>query len=127
MAECSPTAGIHLIVAQRFVTKNNDSPFCVPMHSLGLCDRATDPANPATSSHGMAAAIARPVAIASPAISSPADGSETCPSSSSALVATKSLAHSESRTRRILGSLRLSTRRLIVLAAIVLGMRIFVG
>jgi hypothetical protein len=26
MAECSPTAGIHLIVAQRFVTKNKDSP-----------------------------------------------------------------------------------------------------
>jgi hypothetical protein len=26
MAECSPTAGIHLIVAQRFVAKNNHSP-----------------------------------------------------------------------------------------------------
>ena len=43
------------------------------------------------------------------------------------MVAANSPAHSESRTRRILGSLRLSTRRLIVLAAIVLGMRIFVG
>jgi len=91
------------------------------MHSLGLCDRATASANPATTSHGMAAAIA------SPAITSPADSSHVCPSSSSAVVAAKSPAHSESRTRRILGSLRLSTRRLIVLAAIVLGMRIFVG
>ena len=91
------------------------------MHSLGLCDRATAPASPATTSHGMAAAIA------GPAITSPTDSSHVCPSSSSAVVAANSPAHSESRTRRILGSLRLSTRRLIVLAAIVMGMRIFVG
>ncbi|HET9165252.1 MAG TPA: signal peptidase I [Candidatus Angelobacter sp.] len=91
------------------------------MHSLGLCDRATAPANPATTSHGMAAAIA------SPAITSPTDSSQVCPSSSSPVVAATSPGHSDSRTRRILGSLRLSTRRLIVLAAIVLGMRIFVG
>src|SRR6476646_2092636 len=96
------------------------------MHSLGLCDRATALANPATTSHGMAAAITSP-AIASPAITSPYGGPHVGPSSSSAVVAANSPAHSESRTRRILGSLRLSTRRLIVLAAIVLGMRIFVG
>jgi len=79
----------------------------------------------------MAAAITSPAiaspAIASPAITSPTDSSHVCPSSSSPVAAAKSPAHSESRTRRILGSLRLSTRRLIVLAAIVLGMRIFVG
>ena len=92
------------------------------MHSLGLCDRATEPANPATTSHGVAAAIASPDAI-----TTPADDSHVCPSSSSAVVAANSPAHSDSRTRRILRSLRLSTRRLIVLAAIVLGMRIFVG
>jgi len=74
----------------------------------------------------MAAAITSP-AIASPAITSPTDSSHVCPSSSSPVVAANLPAHSESRTRRILGSLRLSTRRLIVLAAIVLGMRIFVG
>jgi signal peptidase I len=98
----------------------------VPMHSLGLCDRATEPPIPATSSQGMAAAIVSPAALASPALTGPADSSHVCPSGSSGVVVANS-AHSESRTRRILGSLRLSTRRLIVLAAIVLGMRIFVG
>jgi signal peptidase I len=99
----------------------------VPMHSLELYDRATAPADPATTSHGMAAAIGSPAAIASPAaISGSTDSAHVYPSSSSVVVA-KSPAYSESRTRRILGSLRISTRRLIVLAAIVLGMRIFVG
>jgi signal peptidase I len=87
------------------------------MLSLELCDRAAAPEKPTTTAHGMAAAE----------IASPGDGSLVRPGSSSAVVAAKSPPHLESRTRRILGSLRLSTRRLIVLAAIVLGMRIFVG
>src|SRR5712675_472818 len=87
------------------------------MLSLELCDRRLAPADPVAVGHGMPAA----------AIASPADGSFMHPSSSSAVVDANSPAHSESRAQRILGSLRLSTRRLIVLAAIVLGMRIFVG
>lgn len=86
------------------------------MLSLELCDRRAAPETPATVRHGMAAVT----------VDTPADGSHVPPSSSSA-VAADSPAHSGSRTRRILGSLRLSTRRLLVLAAIVLGMRIFVG
>ncbi len=87
------------------------------MLSLELCDRHVASEDPAAAGHGMAAA----------AIATPADGSHVLPSSLSAVVAAKPPAHSESRTRHILGSLRLSTRRLIILAAIVLGMRIFVG
>lgn len=87
------------------------------MLSLELCDRAVAPETPAAAGDGTAAA----------AVATPVDGSHLRPSSSSVVVAANSPAHSGSRTRRILGSLRLSTRRLIILVAIVLGMRIFVG
>lgn len=118
MADCSPTAGIHLIVAQSFVTKNNDSPLCVPMRSLELCDRAAAPENPATMGHEMATAT----------IGCPADGSHV--RAGSDIVSATDLSRAESDSRRTGGirqRLRLSTRRLIILAAIVLGMRIFVG
>jgi signal peptidase I len=87
------------------------------MLSLELCDRRAATENPAAVGEGMAAA----------AVATPAEDSHVRPSSSSVVVAVNSPAHSGSRIRRILGSLRLSTRRLIILAAIVLGMRIFVG
>lgn len=92
------------------------------MLSLDLCDHAlcgepVKPENAAAMGHSMTAAT----------ISNPADGSHLCPGSSSAVVACNPPAHLGSRIRRILASLHLSTRRLIVLAAIVLGMRIFVG
>jgi signal peptidase I len=116
MVECLSTAGIHLIVAQHFVTKNNGSP-CAPMQTLELCDQAPATANPATAECGLAAA----------GLASPAEGAVVLSNSLSAVGVAKSPAHSQSRTRHILGSLRISTRRLIILAAIVLGMRIFVG
>jgi signal peptidase I len=87
------------------------------MLSLELCERAAAPETPATIGDERTA----------PAIGCLANGSSWRPSASSSVVTTYPPAHLLSRARRILGSLRLSTRRLIVLAAIVLGMRIFVG
>jgi len=82
------------------------------MLSLELCDRAAAPETPAPTGHEPA----------TPAIGCLADGSY--------VAATTEAARAESDSRRTGGirrRLRLSTRRLIVLAAIVLGMRIFVG
>ena len=93
------------------------------MLSLELCDRRVAPENTAAAGNGTHIAAENGMAAA---VASPADGSHVRPNSS-AVIAADSPAHSESRTRRILGSLRLSTRRLIILAAVVLGMRIFVG
>jgi signal peptidase I len=121
MPDCSTTAGIHLIVAQRFVTKNNDSPLSVPMLSLELCDRAAAPENPAAVENQMAA----------PAIGCPTDGSHGLTDDPLAVAVTdasRSGSGSDSRcSSGIRWPLRISTRRLIILAAIVLGMRIFVG
>ena len=117
MADCSTAAGIHLIVAQQFVTKNTDSPLCLSMLSLELCDRLAASENSATVSPDAGSRNDRPC-----------HGSNV-ETATSALAATEvSCGDSGSvRYRGIRWPLRLSTRRLLVLAAIVLGMRIFVG
>ena len=82
------------------------------MLSLELCDRAASPQN----ADAVAPAVVKPVT------GDPTDGSHA------AVVVDVAQADSGSRrTRGIRWPLRLSTRRLIILAAIVLGMRIFVG
>ena len=91
----------------------------MPMLSLELCDRAAVPGNPA--------AVENQTAI--PAIGSPAVRSNGLISDSQ-VVAAEAALHADTvprRTRGIRWPLRLSTRRLIILGAIVLGMRIFVG
>jgi signal peptidase I len=88
------------------------------MLSLELCDRAVAPENPATMGHEIAAAT----------IGCPADGSHV--SAGPHVVSATNVSHAASDSPRTCGirqRLRLSTRRLIILAAIVLGMRIFVG
>lgn len=92
---------------------------------LDLCDRAASPENPATIEHELAVGIAPNADGAHVVI----DGAQSGANGSHVGAAADALC-TESDSRRT-GSLRrrlrLSTRRLIVLAAIVLGMRIFVG
>jgi signal peptidase I len=91
----------------------------MPMLSLELCDRAAVPGNPA--------AVENQTAI--PAIGSPAVRSNGLISDSQVVAAGAAL-HADTAprcSRGIRWPLRLSTRRLIILGAIVLGMRIFVG
>src|ERR1041385_1426036 len=87
-------------------------PLCALMLSLELCDRAAVPQDP----------VAMQPAPAKAAGGDSGQGSyvEAAPDVSSANLDAR-------RTWRIPGPLRLSTRRLIILGAIVLGMRIFVG
>ncbi|MBZ5493761.1 MAG: signal peptidase I [Acidobacteriia bacterium] len=96
------------------------------MLSLELCDRAAAPETPATIGHE----------LATPAIGCLANGSHVATDGSrvstggSHIAAPPDASRAESNSGRTSGirqRLRLSTRRLIVLAAIVLGMRIFVG
>jgi signal peptidase I len=101
------------------------------MLSLELCDRAAM----------LESAVAGASAVVDPATAGSADDSRVMATSAlaasetssvtaviPALIATEaSRADSDSRRAGIRWPLRLSTRRLIVLAAIVLGMRIFVG
>ena len=95
------------------------------MLSLDLCDRAAPPENPATIGHELAAGIGCNTDCTHVVI----DGTQSAANGSHVGVAADALC-TESDSRRtgsLRRSLRLSTRRLIVLAAIVLGMRIFVG
>ena len=117
MADCPITTGIHLIVTQGFVTKNNASPLAPFMLSLELCDRAASPQN----AESVAPAVVKPV-TGSLTTDSHADDSHA------AAVLDVSQSDSGPRRRRgIRWPRRLSTRRLIFLAAIILGVRIFVG
>src|SRR6185437_2813516 len=85
------------------------------MLSLDLCDRPAALENPAAAAP----------ALADPATGSPAGASPVLAATPAPNV---SLADSDSRYKSgIRWPLRISTRRLIILAAIVLGMRIFVG
>src|SRR5436305_8871464 len=96
------------------------------MLSLDLCNRAAASKNPATIGHGMAAL----------GVGCPADGSHVFTdgaqsgANGSHVAAAADISCAESDSRRLGGirrRLRLSTRRLIVLATIVLAVRIFVG
>jgi signal peptidase I len=82
------------------------------MLSLELCDRPVSPQN------------ADPVA---PAVVKPVTGDPTDGSHAAAVVDVSQADSGSLRSGGIRWPLRLSTRRLIILAAIVLGMRIFVG
>jgi signal peptidase I len=113
MADCPLTAGIHLIAAWWTPANNNDSSF-VYMLSLELCERPVT-AEPATDAASAASGtlIAKSESAAAPEDESAA--TEPGKSTATARVV---------RTHRFR---RPTTRRLIVLACIVLGMRIFVG
>jgi signal peptidase I len=94
------------------------------MLSLDICDRAAALEKPATTGNEMAI----------PELDGPADGPRVVidgaqnTSNGSHLVAIADTSRADARrSGGIRWPLRLSTRRLIVLAAIVLGMRIFVG
>jgi signal peptidase I len=95
------------------------------MLSLDLCDRAAPTETPATIGHELAAGIGCNTDGTHVVI----DGAQSAANGSHVGVAADALCtDSDSRrTGSLRRSLRLSTRRLIVLAAIVLGMRIFVG
>jgi signal peptidase I len=93
------------------------------MLSLDLCDRPAALENPAAA----APALADPTA-GSPAGATPVLAATPAISVTPAMSAPNgSLVDSPRRTSGIRWPLRISTRRLIILAAIVLGMRIFVG
>ena len=100
MAHCSSRAGIHLIVTWQSLAKNNGSPF-VHMPSLEQCELPA-PAETATAEPAPLDLVAKPVIDV-----------HTAPAPAPVVRAQKRW--------------RPSTRRLIVLACIVLGMRIFVG
>jgi signal peptidase I len=111
LTDCSATAGIHLIVAGRIVAKNNGSPLFVYMLTLELLERPA-PAEISTET-GTALAETASAVAAQPEVRLVAVG----PAAQAA----------PTRSIRAPRFWRLSIRRLIVLAAIVLGMRVFVG
>ncbi|HZI57621.1 MAG TPA: signal peptidase I [Verrucomicrobiae bacterium] len=113
MSDCPRTAGIHLIAGWWTPANNNDSSF-VFMLSLELCERPV-----VAESVTDATSAASGVLIAkSPDASTPDDESVATEPRKTTATAPVVRAH---RFRRP------TTRRLIVLACIVLGMRIFVG
>jgi signal peptidase I len=130
MADCRSTAGIHLIVENGLAAKNAGSPF-VHMLSLDLCERHGK-ANPATQSApaiedghavGNAHAVGQGLfAEGGPADANAADANTTGPKAADVNIPNPAgpLAGKERPWR-------VSTRRLIFLTAIVLGVRIFVG
>jgi signal peptidase I len=135
MADCSSTAGIHLIVEKSFLAKNLGSPF-VHMLSLELCERLGT-ANPATQSspaveNGDAVGNAPVVGQGLLAEGGPAAANESGSNSTPSNAAGSNAG--DTNTPNTAGPLagkwrswRFSTRRLIFLGAIVLGVRIFVG
>jgi signal peptidase I len=103
------------------------------MLSLDICDRATAPEGPATI----------PTEVAAPSVGGPADGPRVVrdgphvaidaaqsDANNSHFVAAADVSRVDPDSQRISGirwPVRISTRRLIILAAIVLAIRIFVG
>ena len=112
MADCSSTAGIHLI-ATHTSASNNNSPLFVFMFLLELCEQpalAVTTTDPALAGSGTP--VAEPASKTAPRIeANAAESGKSTP-------ATIMRAHRFNRP---------SLRRLIVLACIVLGVRIFVG
>jgi signal peptidase I len=119
MADCPSTAGIHLIVEESLPAKNAGSPF-VHMLSLDLCERPglANPASESSAAVGNAPALEQGPSVEV----SPADTNAA--GSNAADVKIPNPAGPLAGKRR---PWRVSTRRLIFLAAIVLGVRIFVG
>lgn len=99
------------------------------MSSLELCERSAVPENAAAGASAVVdPATAGPVDDARVMATTPAlAASEALPVKATTFTLASQADTDSRRTRGIRWPLRISTRRLIILAAIVLGMRIFVG